>query len=141
MLAQSYRNPALVAKMAANLQLISGGRFILGLGAGWKEDKYLAYGYPFPATKVRMEELEETAHIIKAMWNAVQQPLWESITTSKKPTVNPHPRLPSPFSSEEGESSALLPSWLVTQTGGTSIHAQSRSMLAKWHSLKTTVPK
>jgi alkanesulfonate monooxygenase SsuD/methylene tetrahydromethanopterin reductase-like flavin-dependent oxidoreductase (luciferase family) len=69
-LAQSYRNPALVAKMAANLQLISGGRFILGLGAGWKEDEYLAYGYPFPATKVRLEELAEAAHIIKAMWNA-----------------------------------------------------------------------
>jgi len=38
-LCQSYRNPALTAKMAANLQLLSGGRFILGLGAGWKEDE------------------------------------------------------------------------------------------------------
>ena len=69
-LGQSYRNPALVAKMAANLQLISGGRFILGLGAGWKEDEYLSYGYPFPKIKTRMEELEETAHIIKAMWTS-----------------------------------------------------------------------
>jgi len=58
-LCQSYRNPALVAKMAANLQLLSGGRFILGLGAGWKEDEYEAYGYPFPDTKTRLEELEE----------------------------------------------------------------------------------
>ena len=67
-LCQSYRNPALVAKMAANLQLLSGGRFILGLGAGWKEDEYYAYGYPFPDTKTRLEELEEAAIIVKAMW-------------------------------------------------------------------------
>jgi alkanesulfonate monooxygenase SsuD/methylene tetrahydromethanopterin reductase-like flavin-dependent oxidoreductase (luciferase family) len=66
---QSYRNPALTAKMAANLQLLSGGRFILGLGAGWKEDEYHAYGYPFPDTKTRLEELEEAAIIVKAMWS------------------------------------------------------------------------
>jgi alkanesulfonate monooxygenase SsuD/methylene tetrahydromethanopterin reductase-like flavin-dependent oxidoreductase (luciferase family) len=69
-LCQSYRNPALTAKMAANLQALSGGRFILGLGAGWKEDEYHAYGYPFPNTKTRLEELEEAAIIVKAMWSS-----------------------------------------------------------------------
>ena len=69
-LCQSYRNPALVAKMAANLQLLSGGRFVLGLGAGWKEDEYHAYGYPFPDTKMRLEGLEEAAIIVKAMWSS-----------------------------------------------------------------------
>lgn len=67
-MSQAYRNPALLAKMAANLQSISGGRFILGLGAGWKEEEYRAYGYPFPATRTRTEELEEAATILKAMW-------------------------------------------------------------------------
>ncbi len=67
-LAQSYRNPALLAKMAANLQVLSGGRLILGLGAGWKEDEYRAYGYPFPEVKTRMEELEEAIHVIRSMW-------------------------------------------------------------------------
>lgn len=67
-LSQSYRNPALLAKMAANLQFLSGGRVILGLGAGWKEDEYRAYGYPFPSVKTRMEQLEETAQIVKALW-------------------------------------------------------------------------
>ena len=43
-LGQSYRNPALTAKMAANLQMLTHGRFILGIGAGWKEDEYHAYG-------------------------------------------------------------------------------------------------
>jgi F420-dependent oxidoreductase-like protein len=67
-LAQSYRNPALLAKMIANLQALSGGRVILGLGAGWKEDEYRAYGYPFPSIKVRMEQLEETIQIVRALW-------------------------------------------------------------------------
>ena len=45
---QSFRNPALLAKMGATLQFLSGGRFILGLGAGWNEEEYRAYGYDFP---------------------------------------------------------------------------------------------
>ena len=69
-LCQSYRNPALVAKMAANLQVASGGRFVLGLGAGWKEDEYKAYGYAFPDTRTRLEQLEEAAIIVKAMWSS-----------------------------------------------------------------------
>ncbi len=71
-LAQSYRNPALLAKMAANLQALTKGRFILGLGAGWKEDEYRAYGYPFPDVKTRMEELEDAISVLRAMWT--QQP-------------------------------------------------------------------
>src|SRR5260221_11622927 len=67
-LGQAYRNPALLAKMAPNLQLLSGGRVILGLGAGWKEDEYHAYGYPFPNTKTRLEQLEEVAIILKKIW-------------------------------------------------------------------------
>jgi len=67
-LCNSYRNPALVAKMGATLQLLSGGRFILGIGAGWKEDEYLAYGYEFPDLATRVEQLKEALRIIRAMW-------------------------------------------------------------------------
>jgi alkanesulfonate monooxygenase SsuD/methylene tetrahydromethanopterin reductase-like flavin-dependent oxidoreductase (luciferase family) len=67
-LCQSYRNPALLAKMAATLQYLSGGRYILGLGAGWLESDYQAYNYEFPAGKVRASQLEEALQIIKAMW-------------------------------------------------------------------------
>jgi len=67
-LCNSYRNPALLAKMGATLQLLTGGRFILGIGAGWKEDEYLAYGYDFPPAKVRIGQLEEGVQIIKKMW-------------------------------------------------------------------------
>jgi len=67
-LCQSFRNPALVAKMGATLQFLSGGRFILGIGAGWHESEYLAYGYDFPKAGRRVEELDEALHIIKALW-------------------------------------------------------------------------
>lgn len=67
-LCQSFRNPALVAKMAATFQYLSGGRFILGLGAGWKEDEYLAYGYDFPDAGTRVDQLEEYIHVIKTLW-------------------------------------------------------------------------
>lgn len=67
-LGQSYRSPSLTAKMAANLQLMTGGRFILGIGAGWKEDEYRAYGYPYPSAGERIDQLEEAVQIIRAMW-------------------------------------------------------------------------
>jgi alkanesulfonate monooxygenase SsuD/methylene tetrahydromethanopterin reductase-like flavin-dependent oxidoreductase (luciferase family) len=67
-LATGYRPPALLAKMAANLQWISGGRFILGIGAGWKENEYRAYGYEYPRDRVRLAQLEEAAQLIRAMW-------------------------------------------------------------------------
>ena len=68
-LSQSYRNPALMAKMLANLHALTGGRVILGIGAGWKEDEYHSYGYPFPPLKTRMEQLEEAIQVIRAMWS------------------------------------------------------------------------
>jgi alkanesulfonate monooxygenase SsuD/methylene tetrahydromethanopterin reductase-like flavin-dependent oxidoreductase (luciferase family) len=71
-LCQSFRNPALVAKMGATLQFMSGGRFILGLGAGWKEDEYVSYGYDFPPALTRVEQLDEYVQVIKAMWREEQ---------------------------------------------------------------------
>jgi len=67
-LSQSYRNPALVAKMGATLHALTGGRFVLGIGAGWKQDEYLAYGYEFPAPAERIHQLDEAAQIIRLMW-------------------------------------------------------------------------
>jgi alkanesulfonate monooxygenase SsuD/methylene tetrahydromethanopterin reductase-like flavin-dependent oxidoreductase (luciferase family) len=67
-LGQSYRNPALLAKMAATLQTISEGRFIMAIGAGWKEDEYRAYDYPYPRAGIRIEQLEDTLEIMKRMW-------------------------------------------------------------------------
>ena len=62
-----YRNPALTAKMASTLDVISGGRFELGIGAGWKRDEWLAYGYGFPATRERLAALGDGLEVISAM--------------------------------------------------------------------------
>ena len=63
-----YRPPALTAKMASTLQFLSGNRFILGIGAGWREEEYLAYGYDFPAPSVRFRQLEEAINVCRLMW-------------------------------------------------------------------------
>src|SRR5918994_6751990 len=62
-----FRNPALTAKMAATLDVISGGRFELGIGAGWKRDEWLAYGYGFPDTPVRLAMLHDALEVIGRM--------------------------------------------------------------------------
>jgi alkanesulfonate monooxygenase SsuD/methylene tetrahydromethanopterin reductase-like flavin-dependent oxidoreductase (luciferase family) len=67
-LANSYRHPTLLAKMAASLQALSGGRFILGYGAGWLEEEYRAYGYRFGSTHERIDQMDEGLRLIKAMW-------------------------------------------------------------------------
>jgi F420-dependent oxidoreductase-like protein len=68
----SYRNPALLAKMAATLDVISGGRFILGLGAGWHQQEYAEYGYDFPPIGTRLAQLDEALTIVRAMWTEEQ---------------------------------------------------------------------
>jgi F420-dependent oxidoreductase-like protein len=64
----SYRNPSLLAKMLSTLDIISNGRVELGIGAGWYEQEYLAYGYDFPSNITRIMQLDESISIIKAMW-------------------------------------------------------------------------
>jgi alkanesulfonate monooxygenase SsuD/methylene tetrahydromethanopterin reductase-like flavin-dependent oxidoreductase (luciferase family) len=66
-LGQSYRNPALTAKMISTLDTISGGRMELGIGAGWKRDEWLAYGYGFPETPERLARLDDDLGVIAAM--------------------------------------------------------------------------
>ena len=96
-LCQSFRNPALLAKMAATFQYMSSGRFILGIGAGWKEDEYKAYGYEFPSAGTRVEELEETLQIIKALWRdecaTVQGKHYQVVDAYCEPKPEPIPTI------------------------------------------------
>lgn len=62
-----FRNPALTAKLASTLDVISSGRFELGIGAGWKEDEWLAYGYGFPPTPERLDQLRDHLEVISRM--------------------------------------------------------------------------
>lgn len=63
-----YRNPALVAKITSTIDVISGGRLDWGIGAGWYDSEYAAYGYEFPPAKDRIRMLRETVEIVKLMW-------------------------------------------------------------------------
>ncbi len=97
-LSQSYRNPALAAKMGANLQLLSNGRFVMGIGAGWYEPDYEAYGFEFPAApNVRLAQMEEAIQIIREMWHhspATFEGKYYRIKNAYcEPTPNPIPPL------------------------------------------------
>ena len=71
---QSFRSPALMAKMATTLQLVSSGRLHFLIGAGWYEDEYRAFGYDFPSAKVRFEQLRDTVRILRGMWESNGEP-------------------------------------------------------------------
>jgi F420-dependent oxidoreductase-like protein len=64
----TYRNPAVLAKMAATLDHISNGRAVLGLGAGWHEEEHRAYGIAFPSTRERLDLLEEACTLIRSLF-------------------------------------------------------------------------
>jgi F420-dependent oxidoreductase-like protein len=93
----SFRNPSLLAKMGATFDNLSNGRFELGIGAGVQKKEHIAYGFPFPSSKVRIERLKEAVEIVKKLWT-------EKKTTYKgqyykiqdaicepKPLQKPHP--------------------------------------------------
>ena len=64
-----YREPSLLAKLTSNLDVMSGGRLIWGIGAGWYQHEFNGYGYEFPAPAERIRMLRETVEIVTAMWS------------------------------------------------------------------------
>jgi alkanesulfonate monooxygenase SsuD/methylene tetrahydromethanopterin reductase-like flavin-dependent oxidoreductase (luciferase family) len=63
-----YRHPALLAKMTATLDVISGGRVNVGIGAGWSETEFTAYGFDYGTTVQRIEKMAEGIQILRSMW-------------------------------------------------------------------------
>ncbi|PKB67166.1 MAG: hypothetical protein BZY82_04060 [SAR202 cluster bacterium Io17-Chloro-G3] len=95
----SYRHPSIMAKIAATVDVISNGRLEFGIGAGWKELEYKAYGIPFPAARDRVSQLIEAIQVIQAMWTQ-DLPTFEGhyyqITNAflaPKPIQKPYPPL------------------------------------------------
>jgi len=92
----SFRNPTLLAKMAATLDNISNGRLELGIGAGVQKNEHDAYGFPFLSAKDRVERLSEAVEIIKKLWieNEVSYKgkhyLLKNAVCEPKPLQNPH---------------------------------------------------
>lgn len=96
-LCNSFRNSSLLAKMAASLDVISGGRLEFGIGAGFYKPEYQAYGFPFPRLSVRVKQLEEGLEIIKRMWTR-KRPSYKGkyyqiheAICDPKPIQKPHP--------------------------------------------------
>jgi F420-dependent oxidoreductase-like protein len=67
-LGNTFRHPAVVAKMAAQVDIISGGRLLLGMGSGWQENEHEAYGIPFYTMRERLERLDEACHVMRSLW-------------------------------------------------------------------------
>ena len=94
----SYRNPSLLAKIISTLDVISNGRMELGIGAGWYEREYEAYGYEFPSHATRISQLNEALTIIKTMWSNERSASFEGkyykikdAICNPKPIQKPHP--------------------------------------------------
>jgi len=65
----TYRHPAVLAKMAAGIDIISGGRMVLGLGAGWQENEHAAYGIPFHTVGGRLRRLDEACQVVRGLFD------------------------------------------------------------------------
>ncbi len=93
----SFRNPALLAKSLTTIDRISNGRLEAGLGAGWAEEEYRAYGYEFPSIAVRLKQLEEGLQILKLMFTEDRANFRgrhytvANAVNSPKPVQKPHP--------------------------------------------------
>ena len=91
-----YRSPSYLAKVAASIDVISGGRLEMGIGGGWYEHEYNAYGYPFPKPSVRLGELDEAVQIMKLMWTQEESSFTgkhytiDGAICQPKPVQNPH---------------------------------------------------
>jgi F420-dependent oxidoreductase-like protein len=94
-----YRPPSLLAKMASNIDVISGGRLDVGIGAGWSKGEFEAYGYRFPPPGERLDMLEEAIQVLLAMWTQDEAKfVGEHYTVSgainrPHPVQKPHPPL------------------------------------------------
>ena len=64
----TFRHPSMLARMAAQIDVLSGGRFILGMGAGWNVPEHEAFGIRFPPVRERMDRLDESIRVVKALW-------------------------------------------------------------------------
>jgi alkanesulfonate monooxygenase SsuD/methylene tetrahydromethanopterin reductase-like flavin-dependent oxidoreductase (luciferase family) len=98
-LCNSYRNPALLAKMICSIDHISKGRALLWIGAGWREEEYKAYGYPFPSAKERVDQYEEAITIFKKLFTEEETDFegrfWklEKCPNFPKPVQKPYPQI------------------------------------------------
>lgn len=83
----SYRHPALLAKMASTVDVLSHGRLNVGIGAGWYEQEYHAYGYAYPEAPARLRQLREAVEVMLAMWKE-QEAYFEGASYQVRGAIN-----------------------------------------------------
>ena len=89
----TFRPPVNVGRMAAQLDQLSNGRFVMGLGGGWNESEHVAYGVPFPPVGERLSRLEEAIHVMRGLWGPLAPPATRAASTpSRTPTACPSRR-------------------------------------------------
>lgn len=94
-----YRHPSVLMKMVNTLDILSGGRAYLGIGAGWYEEEAKGYGIPYPSTAERFEQLEDNLQLAQALWNSDEASFAgkhfsaPAITNNPRPLSTPHPRI------------------------------------------------
>jgi alkanesulfonate monooxygenase SsuD/methylene tetrahydromethanopterin reductase-like flavin-dependent oxidoreductase (luciferase family) len=94
-----YRHPAVLMKMVNTLDILSGGRAYLGIGAAWYEDEAKGNGIPYPSTSERFEQLEDSLKLAKALWAGDETSFAgrhfsaPAITNNPRPLSSPHPRI------------------------------------------------
>ena len=126
-----YRNPALVAKMAATLQVLSGGRLVLGLGAGWREEEYRAYGYPFPRAADRIRQVEEAVQIMRRMWTDPSPTFKGEYFVIEQASCPPLPTPPPPIMIG-GEGEQLMLPLIARQADWWNVHLWSMEEVASY---------
>ncbi|MHA1915844.1 MAG: TIGR03560 family F420-dependent LLM class oxidoreductase [Promethearchaeota archaeon] len=87
----SFRSPTLTAKIASTLDVISKGRLIFGYGAGWKEEEYNAYGFPFDDPVSRVKQMREGITLIKKLWTEEKTNFSGDFYEAKEAICNPKP--------------------------------------------------
>ena len=98
-LGNTYRHPAVVAKMAAQVDIISGGRLLFGIGAAWQRNEHEAYGIPFYTMRERLERLDEACTVIRLLWSERRSNFngryyqLADAPLDPKPVQKPHPEL------------------------------------------------
>ena len=140
-LCNAYRLPQIAAKMATSLDVISGGRIDLGIGAGWHEDEFRMYGIPYPSAGVRLDQLEEALEIVHGMFDnekfsftGVHYQI-DGAWNNPRPIQEPRP----PVWIGGAERNGCSASWLATPIGTTWWSRRLTCSNTRWRSSMVTV--
>jgi alkanesulfonate monooxygenase SsuD/methylene tetrahydromethanopterin reductase-like flavin-dependent oxidoreductase (luciferase family) len=110
----TFRQPPMLARAIGGLDVISGARAVLGVGAGWSGAEHSTFGIPFPSTRQRLELLEDACRMLKALWEAVEPVDLEGQFPLRRAALSPRPiqrAVPLLVAGASDRSIAIAPRW------------------------------